>query len=134
MRCLRIALVLALLVFPFEANAAEAPTWLPRYDLAIDLNIDGQEARVVQRVTWFNRHARQANELVFNVHSHYQPPEGSVDYLFLSKMLEIMRVPASQGLYPGAACDIRKVTLQARDGAAVPEADLPFAFRDDMPT
>jgi Peptidase family M1 domain len=134
MRGLRIASVLALLLPSQQATAAEAPAWLPRYDLSIDLDIDGHEAHVVQRVTWFNRHSRPATELVFNVHSHYQPPEGSVDYLFLSKMLEIMRVPASQGLYPGAACDIHKVTLLERDGKPVSRADLPFTFRDDMPT
>src|SRR5262245_60662069 len=126
-----LASVLALVFCAAPGLAApRAPDWLPRYDLDIDLDVDGHEAHVKQRVTWTNRHDRPADQLVFNVHSHYEPPKGSVDYLFLAKMLEIMRVPASQGLYAGAACHIQSVTRLGPTG----RMGLAFHYRDDMPT
>ncbi len=116
-----------------SATAAERgiPSWLPRYDLAIQLDVDQQVAQVHQRVTWTNRHAQPAQELVFNAHAHYHLPDDDVG--FLAKMLEILRMAPSETLqltpseHPGfyaPACQVETVTLA--------QEKLDFYYRDEQ--
>lgn len=114
--------------------AVEAPSWLPHYSVAINLDIDGHKAHVTQHVTWVNRHQRPTKELVFNVHSAYEPPTRGLDYLFMAKMLEIVRVTPQEGLYVGRSCDIKKVTLIRRKEEKIERVDLPFCYRRDPAT
>src|SRR5262245_62025042 len=73
------------------------PTWLPRYDVDIRLDVAGHTAVVRQRVTWLNRHPLPADELVFNAHSHYTVPKNEVG--LLAKTLEIMRMMPGEALF-----------------------------------
>src|SRR5438046_243245 len=80
---------LLLLVFaaaPASASSYDIPGYLPHYDLEIQLNLDRHLASVHQRVVWTNHSQRPADELVFNVHSHYKIPDADIG--FMAKMLE----------------------------------------------
>lgn len=116
------------------ARAPEAPGWLPRYEIAINLDIAGHQAHVTQHVAWVNRHQRPARELIFNVHSAFEPPATGVDRLFLAKLLEIMRVPSKESLYTGRPTKISKVSLLKRVQGGIETTALPFQFREDIPT
>ena len=69
--------VAALLAVASPAWAADLkpPEWLPRYDLAINLDVCGHQAHVTQQVSWVNRSDKPVSELIFNVHSHFTPPK-----------------------------------------------------------
>lgn len=123
------------LFLAFAVNAApQAAEWLPRYDLAIDLDVAGHQARVTQQVAWVNRSTKPVSEIVFNVHSHYTPPKNPVDRLFISKMLEIMRVPAREGLYDTNAFELHKVQLMHQEGDTWKKRDVHHRFRTDLET
>lgn len=137
MRFIRAAFVLATVLLAsasVSARSLEAPAYLPKYDVSIDLEVAGHKATIKQHVTWTNRHQRPTKEIVFNVHSAYEPPHCGIDYLYLAKMLEIMRVPAKESLYKGRPAQIQLVQLHERKGGATAKQDLSFAFRDDLPT
>ncbi|MCE9532942.1 MAG: BamA/TamA family outer membrane protein [Planctomycetes bacterium] len=135
MRSVIAAIVLASFTICLPAaRSADAPTWLPKYDVAINLDVAGHMVRVSQNVTWINRHQRAAKDVVFNVHSAYAPPTTGIDYLFLSKMLEIMRIPPGEAIYAGTPIEIRSVALIRRNGKNVERTDLKFAFSKDNPT
>jgi hypothetical protein len=106
----RLALgVLVLLLLGGSAQAAPPPG-LPRYYLDIQLDTAGHTALVHQRVVWTNRHSRQATELIFNAHSHYQLPDKEVG--MTAKIFEILRMMPSETLdFEGHALDVRKVRL-----------------------
>ncbi len=135
---LNIAAVVAILTAmqpAIPAKAAEPPPWLPRYNVAINLDVPGQTAFVRLNMSWMNRHQRSTNELVFNVHSAYQPPKaGGLNFLMLGKMLEAMRLPPREGIYNELTVDIRKVSLVLHAGDRIEQVDLQFAFRDDLQT
>lgn len=106
-------------------NKEKLPPWLPRYYLDVRLDVSHHTAKVHMCVTWTNRHQRPANELVFNVHSHYKVPDDQVGYL--AKTLELLRMDPQEALDTvGHACQIDKVTLGNRE--------LPFHFRQDILT
>ncbi len=117
-----------------SGRAAEPPTYLPRYDIAVNLDVEGHTAVVRQHVSWVNRHQRSTDELIFNVHSAFEPPSHGADYLFLAKMLEAMRLPGKEGIYQGRPCNVQKVTLLGSNGKSIKEVDLTFGFRDDLRT
>jgi hypothetical protein len=111
-------------------DAAEAPRWLPRYELKIDLDLTGHQAHVVQQMTWTNHHQRPAQEIVLNIHSSYAPPKGSVEHLMLAKMLEGMRIPASQGMYFEPAFTLKSVEIQGRNGNKTAEKPIRAEFQN----
>jgi len=129
-----IGLLFTLTALPSTVRSAAAPAYLPKYDVSIDLNIEKHTAQVSEHVTWTNRHQRPAGELVFNVHSAFKPPDCGVEYLYLAKMLEIMRIPAKEALYNGRPVEIRTIWLEHPSGDIKKRVELPFTFRDDMPT
>ena len=101
--------LLALALLGGTAQTAPPPR-LPRYSLDIQLDTVQHTALVHQRVVWTNRHARQATQLVFNAHSHYQLPDKDVG--MTAKIFEILRMMPSESLdFEGHALDVRKVRL-----------------------
>ena len=122
---------LLILFFSTAATAQELPAWLPRYDLHVDLDTAGAQARVRMHATWTNRHRRPAAELVFNAHSRYLVPDGEVG--FMAKMLELLRLNPGETLGSRVpAFDLHKVTMAA--SATAETIDLPFRFEGDTGT
>src|SRR5918995_3493527 len=72
------------------AGPVPVPDHLPRYDLALTLDVAGHPAHFRQTVTWTNRHRRPAESLVFNFYPHYRIPAG--EQLLLEKTLELLRL------------------------------------------
>jgi hypothetical protein len=99
--------------------AAQVPPWLPTYDLDIHLDTANHVATVRARVTWVNRHARPADELVFNNHAHYKLPDKDVG--MTAKIFEIFRMMPGDTLdLQGHAGEVRAVTLLGPTAAALP--------------
>jgi hypothetical protein len=113
-----------------QAPAHDMPAWLPHYDVDIDLDVAGHQAHVRQRATWTNMHpSASTKDLVFNAHSRYIVPDKEIG--FMAKMLEILRVKASEALGEKVpACDIRRITLPTPTG----EIELPFHYEGDTLT
>jgi hypothetical protein len=105
------------------AAALDPPAWLPRYDVEIHLDIRGHEAHVRQSVTWTNHHARPAQELVFNAHSHFQIE--SKDVPLLAKTLEILRMTPSESMESSTTPPPLQVQ-RVRSG----DLDLPFHYHE----
>ncbi len=102
---------------------ADIPTWLPRYDLDMHLDINQHLVHVRQRVTWTNRHRRPTQELAFNVHSHYQVPDAEVG--LMAKILEILRMNPSTALdFEGPPLQVTRITLG--------DSELPFHYYDAL--
>jgi hypothetical protein len=124
--CLWIALGLACMQASAGfGRAAEAPAWLPGYDLDIALDVDHAKVHVRQLVTWHNRHQRPAVDLIFNAHAHYaiRPDEAG----FGAKTLEILRVAPHEGLdLEGPALEVERV----RRG----NQELTFSYLKENPT
>lgn len=112
----------------------EPPTWLPRYDLAIHMDVPARRAHVVEQVSWVNRSDKPVTELVFNVHSRYAPPKKKLDRLFIAKMLEIMKVPAREGLFDEPAFRLRHVDLLVPEDGNWKRQPLQAHFRADLDT
>jgi hypothetical protein len=132
-----LAALAALALGAAPAAADELPPWLPHYDLDIRLDVAEHKAVVHQRVTWTNRHARPAAEVVFNAHSSYKIPDKDIG--FLAKMLELLRLAPSEGLdFDGPAFRLeRAAVIQiARPGAPPEVGCLPVEthFQKDNAT
>lgn len=105
---------------------ADAPAWLPRYDLV--MNVEPTKGRVDARLTatWTNMQARPTRQLVFNAHSRYLLP--TKDFILVAKTLELLRTLPGEALgFPHAALQLHKVHLP--DGP-----QLPFEFTGDTGT
>lgn len=126
--------LVCLLGVVLPARGADIPPWLPTYDVKVSLDVAGHQALVRQQVTWTNRHGRPTDEIVFNVHSNYEPPSGSIDRLFLAKMLEIMRVPSSEGIPNGKVFDLKNVSVLVGTANQVESKPLAFGFHAQQPT
>jgi hypothetical protein len=100
---------------------ATVPTWLPRYDVDIDLDVAKHVAHVRLVATWTNPHPVPTSKLVFNAHSHYVIPEKEIG--FMCKTLEILRQAPSEGLSAlEAALEVHHVSLLPGPAAAGQEA------------
>jgi hypothetical protein len=132
------ALVIALLVWLLAAlpvRAGGLPAWLPRYDVAIDLDVAGHVAHVRQRATWTNPCQRPAQELVFNAHSHYVVPSSDVG--LMAKTLEILRMSPGDSLGEDKpALQINKVLLESasRPGGEAAITEIESHFEGDTHT
>lgn len=119
-------------------RAAEPPPWLPHYDLAIRLDPQQRRVKVVQHVTWTNRHQRPANEIVFNAHARYTIPDAEIG--LIAKTVEILRVAPKEALtFDGPSLDVQTVRLaDAGDVALVNRRDstrrLDFKYPSENPT
>jgi hypothetical protein len=108
---------------PRLVEPAGPPAWLPRYDVAMRLDIAGHMVRVHQRVTWTNTSKRPAREIVFNAHSHYKVK----DVGFSAKMLEILRMTPSEVIDTGPeSLQVQKVTCG--------QVACPFRYEGDTDT
>ncbi len=111
------------------ANTA-VPSWLPHYEVDIDLDVAGHQARVRQQATWTNPHTLPATQLVFNAHARYLVPKGDVG--FMAKTLEILRMDPGDSLgVKEPPLDVRSVTLLRPDAEGGPVA---VEFRYEGPT
>lgn len=122
-------------------RALEPPAWLPRYDLTIRVEPQQRVVKVVERVTWTNRHQRPARELVFNAHARYTIPDDEVG--LIAKTVEILRVAPKEALtFDGPPLEIRSARLghaapinvaQVKSQAAT-DGNLAFHYPSDNPT
>jgi hypothetical protein len=120
-----------LLVSCATLRADTIPDWLPHYDLDIQLDTDRHVVTVTQRVTWTNRHARPANELVFNVYPRYKIPKG--EQIKLVKTLELLRTAPEAGMDSTAQTfTVTKVTLGDKLGDS--DTPLEYRFYDELHT
>lgn len=95
---------LALLCLPGSGAATPAaplapaglPAHLPRYRLAIDLDLARHVAHVRMDATWINPASEPTDRLVFNAHSRYVVPGDQIG--FTAKMLEILRMTPSDAM------------------------------------
>src|SRR5437879_991582 len=71
------------------ARAGGLPAWLPRYDVQIDLDVAGHQAKVHMKATWTNPTQTPTQHLVFNAHSRYVVPDDQIG--LTAKTLEILR-------------------------------------------
>lgn len=72
------------------------PSYLPRYDLVIDLDTAAHFVRVRQTATWINPHPTPTDRVVFNAHSRYVVPSNELG--LTAKTLEILRVQPSEAM------------------------------------
>jgi hypothetical protein len=94
------------------------PPWLPRYDVEIQLDVEGHSAHARETVTWINHYQRPALELVFNAHSHFQLE--SKDVPLLAKTLEILRMNPSEAMESSTAPPPLEITRVRLGGATLP--------------
>lgn len=134
---MRIPLVtVALLIAAMPATAADPkpPDWLPRYDFAIDLDVHCEKAEVVQQATWTNRSDKPVSELIFNVHSHFTPPQTREKVLLFARLLEIFRLPFREAVYYTTAFNLNKVELLRKVGNDWKADELKYQWNKDLET
>src|SRR5260370_23630402 len=86
------------------------PAWLPRYDLDMQVDVDGHKVHVKERVTWTNRHQKPAGEVVFNVHSNYTIPKDEIG--LAAKTIELLRRHPNAALASvGHPVEVKKASL-----------------------
>ncbi|HET6571982.1 MAG TPA: M1 family aminopeptidase [Fimbriiglobus sp.] len=120
--------LLAILARPVSAaGPVPVPDDLPRYDLALTLDVAGHVARFRQTVTWTNRHDRPTESLAFNFYPYYRIPSG--DRLLLAKTLELLRLRPEYGIdRAGRNGVIDRITL------AGPGQVLAYHYSESNPT
>lgn len=129
--CRALGLVLITLIVTVPLRAQAPPPDLPRYDLHIRLDTNEKVVHLRERVTWTNRHARPAEELVFTVCPLYRVAGGEVPVL--AKTVELLRQSPSVALISEPAGQLNKVKLGDAELAFVPRADLPTAIVVALP-
>lgn len=120
-------LMLGIVLFPAGAAADEdVPAWLPRYDLAVRVDVAASKVDVHEQITWTNRHDRPAHELVFNAHSRYTVPKEQIG--FMAKTIELLRLRPSDALdTDGAALNVKRASLRS-DAAGLKAEETPLEF------
>jgi hypothetical protein len=128
--------VAALLFAAYPAAAADLrpPEGLPRYDLAINLDVAGHRASVVQNVLWTNKSGKPVEQLVFNVHSHFTPPQTREDVLKFARLLELFRMPFREAIYYATAFNLQKVEKLRKVGDRWERDELKSQWNKDLTT
>ena len=128
--------ILGLLALALTAQAADlrAPADLPRYDFAINLDVCGQKAHVVQQATWTNTGKKPVGQLVFNVHSHFTPPKTAEEVDQYSRLLEIFRLAPGEVLFFREAFQLEKVEGLTKAGADWKRDELKHQWNKDLAT
>jgi hypothetical protein len=134
---MRIWLVTVALLFaglPAFAADLRPPENLPQYDFAIHLDLAGQKAHVTQNVVWVNKTTKPAEQLVFNVHSHFTPPETAKEIDQFARLLEIFRMPFREAIYHKNAFDLHKVERLRKVGNDWLRDELKTQWNKDLKT
>src|SRR5262249_24886046 len=131
--CLVAALALA------AASAAPAadlkpPPWLPRYDLAVTLDVDRHQAHVTENVAWVNRTDKPVEQLIFNVHSHFTPPKTAKEVEDFAKPPEIFPTLPLEAIYYQNAFDLKKVEALKQVGGEWQREELKHQWHKDLAT
>ena len=126
----------ALLIAAHAGLAADPrpPDDLPRYEFAIHLDTAGHQAHVTQQVVWTNRSDKPVSELVFNVHSHFTPPETREKIIQFARLLEIFRLPFRDAIYAVNAFNLHKVERLQRVGNEWKREELKHQWNKDLAT
>ena len=129
-----VPLLLAVVLLTAAGPARAAlPSWLPRYDLEITLDLANHLVHTRQQITWTNCKKRSAADLVFNAHSHFAVPAGKIGYY--AKTLETLRMTPGEALDTGPSpLRVERVTLGPGDLPGVPQVTLPFRFDGETGT
>ncbi|MEZ6139987.1 MAG: M1 family aminopeptidase [Zavarzinella sp.] len=104
-----VGIVCLFATLPISGADLQPPKWLPKYQLAINLDVAGHRAYVAQQVSWTNRTGKPLSEIVFNVHSHFAPPKSEEAYRQFGRLLEIVRVPGKEAIFKEPAFQLSKV-------------------------
>src|SRR5215210_6963665 len=134
MRTCLAAAVLLLAAVPARAADLRPPDWLPRYDLAINLDVCGHQAHVTQQVSWVNRTDKPVEQLIFNVHSHFTPPKTAEEIDQFSRLLEIFRLAPGEALFFREAFQLDKVEGLTKAGADWKRDELKHQWNKDLAT
>ena len=138
--CILCFLLIGMGIAVHPAGAREPPSWLPKYDLDIQVDTAQRVGQVTERVTWTNQSDQPVSEIVFNAHAHYTIP--GQDIGTLAKILEILRMSPSEAMsFDGPALDVDKVNLVQPEishpkpgGANLKFTQLPFHYQPDNAT
>jgi hypothetical protein len=126
-----IALLALCLSTGTNLRAGSVPSWLPQYDVQMDVDPAAATVQTSMRATWTNHSQRPTRELVFNAHSCYVVPDKDVG--MTAKMLEILRMNPGEVMGENkAAFDLHGVTLPATVGTL--PVVLPFHYVGDTGT
>ncbi len=125
-------LVLILGGMACPAQAGEPPSWLPKYDLNIQIDTTMRTGTVTERVTWTNKADTAISEIVFNAHAHYTIPDNDIPTL--AKILEILRMSPSEAMsFDGPALDVVQVKIADREVSFHFQADNQTALVVPLP-
>src|SRR5262245_20778267 len=111
--------------------AQSPPADLPRYDLHIQLDTDQKIVRLRERVTWTNRHARPADDLVVTINPLYRI--ATKDIPILAKTVELLRQTPSDALVSSPAGVLEHVRLDNQELAFAQRTDIPTAVMIPLP-
>src|SRR5262245_10586243 len=134
MRTCLAAAVLLLAALPARGADLRPPDWLPRYDLAVNLDVCGHQAHVTQQATWVNRTDKPIEQLIFNVHSHFTPPKTAEEIDQFSRLLELFRLPAREALYFQNAFTLHKVERLTKAGNEWKREEVKTQWHKDLAT
>ncbi len=129
-RC-RALVALTLLLMAAPSRAQSPPAHLPKYDMAIRFDTKQKIVQLRERVTWTNRHARPADELVFTICPLYSMERK--DLAVLAKTVELLRQPPSIALISEPCGKLGRVRMADRDLAFVQHANLTTAVTVALP-
>jgi hypothetical protein len=121
-------------IFGLASSArADMPSWLPRYDLNMRIDVDHHQVSVDEQVHWTNPHQTPTNKIVFNAHAHYSIPDEEV--ALLAKMLEILRLSPRDALdFGDPPLQVQSIRLLADPKASTPLPPLKFSYQKDNDT
>jgi hypothetical protein len=128
-----IAAVLAA-ALPAAAADLRPPVDLPHYDFAINLDVCGHTAHVVQQCTWTNTGKKPVEQIVFNVHSHFTPPKTAEEIDQLARMLELFRLNAGDAIFFHEAFQLEKVEGLTKVGTDWKRNELQHQWNKDLAT
>jgi hypothetical protein len=128
-----IAAVLAA-ALPAAAADLRPPADLPHYDFAINLDVCGHTAHVVQQCTWTNTGKKPVEQIVFNVHSHFTPPKTPEEIEQLARLLELFRLNPGDGIFFHEAFQLEKVEGLTKAGADWKRDELKHQWNKDLAT
>jgi hypothetical protein len=116
---------------PADAEAGKPwPSWLPRYEVQMELDLAGHVVRGIMRATWTNPQPLPTHQLVFNAHARYVVPKSDIG--LTAKTLELLRLaPGDALIVTDPPLVIERILLVDGPGASFP---LAFHYEGDTQT